>query len=52
MALISSKDSVTAAGKDSLIVIMRMDGNDGTRWGDHTAKNFYSSFSHDSGLCA
>lgn len=39
--------SLTSAG--NLLVVMRMDGNDGVRWGDHTSKNFFSSRSTDMG---
>lgn len=39
--------SLTSAG--DVLVVMRMDGNDGARWGDHRPKNYYSSLSTDEG---
>lgn len=39
--------SLTSVG--DVLVVMRMDGNDGARWGDHRSKNYYSSLSTDEG---
>jgi hypothetical protein len=42
-------DHGAAAGAECLLAVVRMDGNDGARWGNHKPKNFYRSASTNSG---
>jgi len=44
-----NKNVMSLMSTGNLAVVMQMDGNSSTRWGDHTAKNYFSSRSTSSG---
>ena len=42
-----NEHSLALLADGSLLVVLRMDGGDGLRWGDHRTKNYHSSRSLD-----
>ena len=44
-----NENSLALTSSGDLLTVMRFDANDGTRWGDHSEKNYFSSRSSDGG---